>query len=125
MNDYVVVVVVGLIALLVGYIFHTIRDAFLKNALLKEANLLRSQIANARKLLGDFEEEPENMFAGAMGNLGIGGLLSNLNISDEMLKELGVPGWAIPIAHGFIDKMKQKGMQNGTQEQKQEHPSQL
>jgi len=108
MNDFVIMGLGLIVCITVAYIVHSIRDAFIKNALLKEAQLLRSQIANARKMLGEFEEEPRNMLADAMGGLGLGGVLQNLNISDDMLKQLGVPSWAMPIAHGFIDKMKAK-----------------
>jgi hypothetical protein len=106
---------VGFICLTIAFIFHTIREAFLKNALLKEASLLHSQIANARKLLGDFEEEPQNLLGAGLENLGLGSMLQNLNITDDMLKSVGVPGWALPLIHGFLDKMKQKQGENGAQ----------
>jgi len=86
----------------------------LANKLLKESKALQVRINRIKQDLEEYGA-PQDIVQTGLGGMGIEGLLSSLNIDEKMLQSLGLPKWLLPIAQGYIAKLKTKG---GDSEQK-------
>lgn len=83
---------------------------------MEESKKLQLKINQFSHELGEYG--PEEMVQSGLGGMGIEGLVQSLNITPELLKSIGLPAWALPIAEGFIAKLKQKGASNEPQEKR-------
>jgi hypothetical protein len=133
MNDYVIVIIAFTTLIAILYALRTFYVRVLANDLYKQSEALRIQISRATKLLNEFEDEPEEIFQQGLMNSGLGSILTHISVTPEMLKALGVPTWAMPIAmpmaKGFIENMRKRAIKNATDQvdstQIQERPSQV
>ena len=108
-------------------LFYLVRSIVLQKAtkdLLQKCNDLEeiyrkvtNRINQLKKELGDYEiAEPSEIIGEALKGGGIAQILGSLNIDDTMLREIGVPGWALPVVKGFIERMKAKQASGGESE---------
>ncbi len=70
---------------------------YLGNRLIAQSNKLKSQIANLKRDYPELEDNRRAIVGGAIGEIGI----------DGVLDELGIPSAIKPLARGFIDKIAQ------------------
>ena len=68
---------------------------YLGNKLIEQSNKLKSQIAKIRQDFPELSQKRSDMVAGAIGEIGVDGILD----------ELGIPAVFKPLAKGFIDKI--------------------
>jgi hypothetical protein len=112
MNDNTIIALGVCVCVVSVYAIRSFNNFVLKNALHKESEALRLQLSKAQRTLNEFGAEPEELVTQGLSSLAP--LLQNLDVSDDMLKQFGIPAWAVPIAKGFIDKMKAKGAGNSS-----------
>jgi hypothetical protein len=69
---------------------------FLGNRLTAQANKLKSQMANIKQTFPELEEKRGQLVAGALGDIGIEGIMHELGIDPKLLSN--------PLVKGLIDK---------------------
>jgi len=69
---------------------------FLGNKLIEQAQKLKSQIAKIRQDFPELEQKREQIVAGALGDIGIEGIMHELGIDPKLLSN--------PLVKGLIDK---------------------
>ena len=73
---------------------------FLGNKLIEQAQKLKSQIAKIRQDFPELEQKREQIVAGALGDIGIEGIMNELGIDPKLLNN--------PLVKGLIDKYAPK-----------------
>jgi len=88
-------------------LFYTVRSIYLKilsDKYLKESRKLQLLINNLKKEYGELIEEPTDFIGGALGSMGIEGLLKQFGVDESILKN--------PVVRGIIDRYAPKLMES-------------
>jgi predicted PurR-regulated permease PerM len=133
MDTYTFVLGLSAIFGIVFLLFYFLRG-YVNNRIIKEINQKCEQLESLYKKtqlkinqLSHEYGEPEEIVQGALGDMGISGILEALKVNPDLLTSLAkqygfeIPGWAIPLIKGFLSKQKGGG---DVTSQKQEHPKQ-
>jgi hypothetical protein len=87
---------------------------FLGNKLIDQANKLKSQIAKIRQDFPNLDQKRGEIVAGAIGDMGINGIMNELGIDPKILNNPLVKGLIDRYAPQVLDKLQKKG-ENGEQ----------
>lgn len=85
---------------------------YLGNRLNASANKLKSQMANIRQNFPELQEKRGELVASGIGDIGIDGIMRELGISPDILKNPLVKGLVERYAPRVIDQLS-KGVKNG------------
>jgi hypothetical protein len=96
MNDLLIGYSVTLAFLAVVGALMCVYRYFLGNKLIEQSQKLKSQMAKLRQDFPELSEKRSNMVAGALGDIGIEGIMEELGIDPGLL--------ANPLVKGLIDK---------------------
>ena len=100
MNDIVLMygLTLGAVCTLAG--FYLAFKVFVKNKLLSAENKLRLRMQSFEAKYSDFKDRPEAVIQGALGDIGVEGIMEELGIDPGLLKN--------PLVKGLIDKYAPK-----------------
>ncbi len=87
---------------------------FVKNKLLQAENKLRLRMQSFEAKYSDFKDHPEAVITGALGDIGIEGIMNELGIDPKLLNNPLVKGLIDKYAPKLIERLsKQGGEDNG------------
>jgi hypothetical protein len=116
MNDYVLMYIVTLAFICVLGALFCVYRYFLGNKLLEQAAKLKSQMAKIRQDFPYLDEKPNEMVAGALGDIGINGIMQELGIDPGILKNPLVKGLVDKYAPRVLEQLSKHGTNTKTEE---------
>jgi len=96
--------------------FFCVYRFFLGNKLVDQAAKLKSQIAKIRQDFPELEQKRSSIVAGALGDIGIEGIMEELGIDPKLLNNPLVKGLIDKYAPKLIERLS-KGGEGNQQEQ--------
>jgi hypothetical protein len=85
---------------------------YLGNKLIDQSQKLKSQIAKIRQDFPDLEQRRSTIVAGALGDIGIEGIMNELGIDPKLLNNPLVKGLINQYAPRLIEQLSKKGGTN-------------
>lgn len=100
MNDFILIYIATLtfVAVIVGLLL--VYRYFLGNRLTAQANKLKSQLATIKQWYPEIERERGTIVAKGLGDIGIEGIMNELGIDPNIIKN--------PLVKGLIDRYAPK-----------------
>ena len=83
---------------------------YLGNRLIEQSQKLKSQIAKIRQDFPELEQKRSEIVAGALGDIGIDGILNELGVDPGLLKN--------PLVKGLIDRYAPRLLESLNKQQK-------
>jgi len=99
-----------IVCICVMYGLYSLNKLILTNKLVNISNKLRSQIANFKQEYTMFEGKSEGIVKGALGDIGLEGIMGELGIDPKILNN--------PLVKGLIDKYAPKVLEQLSKSQK-------
>ncbi len=116
MNDILIGYTVTLAFVCVLGALFCVYRYYLGNKLIDQSNKLKSQIARIRQDFPELEQKREQIVAGAIGDIGVSGIMSELGIDPGILNNPLVKGLVEKYAPRVIETLSKKAKAN-------EHPT--
>ena len=91
---------------------------YLGNKLIDQAAKLKSQIAKIRQDFPELEQKRSSIVAGALGDIGVEGIMEELGIDPGLLKNPLVKGLIDKYAPKLIERLAKGGEDPGQQQPK-------
>ena len=106
MSEEFILILIGMIFLFVlGFLaVWTVFRNIISNKYLKESKKLQLLINQLKKEYGELVNEPEDFIGGALGSMGVEGILNQLGVDPSILNS--------PLVKGIVDKYAPKLLEN-------------
>jgi len=102
MSEEFLLILIGMIfSFILGFLaVWTVFRNIISNKYLKESKKLQLLINQLKREYGELVEEPQDFISGALGSIGIEGLMKQFGVDPSILKN--------PVVQGFISKYAPK-----------------